>query len=111
MSHDKFPWLLVTRGFFSRMRVFCRVSRIPAPLPRGLTILLKPCGLCRLRGGVGKGSAPALLSGSSPGSVCWALKDLHPRTFSQGSCCERLHLTEGSVGVRGCSGCPRLRQS
>lgn len=35
MSH-KFPWLLVTRGFFSsRMRVSFRVFSIPALLPVG----------------------------------------------------------------------------
>ena len=50
MSHGTFPWLLVTRGFFSLMNeglLSCLLH--PGPPPLGLAVLLKPWGRVRAR--------------------------------------------------------------
>ena len=76
----------------------------PSPPPRGLAVLLKPCGLCRLHGGDGEVSAPCPPVQVWPGSVCCALKCLSSGSVLRGSCCDRLHLTEGNVRVQGWGG-------
>lgn len=98
MSHGTFPWLLVTRGFFSLMNeglLSCLLH--PGPPPLGLAVLLKPWGRVRAR-------LLALLCGSGPGSVCCALRSLSPGSVLQGSCCDRLPLTDQRVRALGLGG-------